>query len=296
MRKLGPLLLALAALTTVSGCRSFELLEAEMRSLEKDLNELKCQLLRTESENESLHRELHHIRQAKPGEATPPEVASQQFGLRQLALGRGTGGFDDDGCPGDEGVQLVVEPRDGDGHTLKAPGTLHVEALAVSPEGLKTPISAWDVSPGQLRRTWRSGWLSTGYHVVLPWQTWPTAEKVRLVARLNLADGRVFEAEKDVTVRPTAAAMRRPLPPAVDATVPAPDGPELTLPPPRKVSDVRWPGNQTTWQGEKGPAVTLGQVQPTSLWHPKKQPPINEAVELLRPVPLSYMPGENPTP
>src|SRR5207253_9733379 len=104
------------------------------------------------------------------------------------------------------------EPRDGDGHAIEAPGALHVEALEINTEGIKTPISSWDISPDRLRRIWRVGLLSSGYVIVLPWQHWPTSEKVRVVARFTLIDGRVFEADKDVTVRLTPQARQKPLP------------------------------------------------------------------------------------
>src|SRR5262249_15149152 len=153
-------------------------------------------------------RELSSIRHGTASKITP-ELASQTYTLKQISLGRGTGGFDDDHCPGDEALQVVVEPKDCDDHTIKAPGTLHVEALEIRCEGIKTPLCSWDVLPPQLRRLWRSGLLSTGYFVVLPWKNWPASEKIRVVAHFVLADGRVFEAEKDVTIRLTPPAYRK---------------------------------------------------------------------------------------
>ena len=41
---------------------------------------------------------------------------------------------------------------------------------------------------------------------------YPSGNKVRVVARFSLSDGRTFEADKDVTVRPTPLAQRKPLP------------------------------------------------------------------------------------
>ena len=53
----------------------------------------------------------------------------------------------------------------------------------------------------KLRPTWRSGFISTGYFVAVPWQTYPSNEKVRVAVRLTTLDGRAFEADKDVTVK-----------------------------------------------------------------------------------------------
>src|SRR5439155_24466275 len=60
-----------------------------------------------------------------------------------------------------------------------------------------------------LRKTWRSGLLSSGYQVVLPWKAWPSSEKLRVTARFTLVDGRSFEADKDVSIRLTPAVGRK---------------------------------------------------------------------------------------
>ncbi len=232
------------------GCRNCDLVEAELRSRENDLRELRADLAQAESHNEALVRELSSIRHGTAVKVSP-ELASQTYTLKQITLGRGTGGVDEDDCPGDEALQVVLEPRDGDGHVIKAPGAVHVEAWEISPEGLKTPISSWDLTPLQLRHTWRSGLLSTGYVIVLPWKNWPTSEKLRVIVRFTLVDGRLFEADKDVTIRLTPPARRKIVPPPD----PADDSPSLepvpVLPPPRKVgtpdsADTPAPVNTTT--------------------------------------------------
>ena len=83
---------------------------------------------------------------AQSGYHLTPEEASQTYPLRSLALGRQTGGLDEDGRPGDEALQVLVEPRDADGHTLKVPGTLVIRTLEITPEGIKKPLSAWEIS------------------------------------------------------------------------------------------------------------------------------------------------------
>src|SRR5438445_7446396 len=128
---LGPLFLGLASLT---GCRNCDLVEAELRSRENDLRELRTDLARAESHNEALVRELSSVRQGTAAKISP-ELASQTYTLKQITLGRGTGGLDEDDCPGDDALQVVLEPRDGDGHTIKAPGTAHIETWEISPQG-----------------------------------------------------------------------------------------------------------------------------------------------------------------
>lgn len=207
---------ALCALfAPIVGCQNCDLVEAELRTKESELRNLRGELHRREAYDDAMQRELHAIPPVVSSPITP-ELASQTYTLQEVVLGRGTGGFDDDNCPGDEALQVVLEPRDPDGHAIKAPGTLQVEVLQITPEGLKLPLSVWDVPAEGLRRTWRSGLWSSGYVVVLPWKTLPTYTKLRVIARFTLADGRAFEADKDVTVHlpsaPRVPAETLPLP------------------------------------------------------------------------------------
>ena len=55
--------------------------------------------------------ELEAIRGSPAGRISP-EMASQTYTLRSLALGRQTGGYDNDDIPGDEALQVGVEPPD----------------------------------------------------------------------------------------------------------------------------------------------------------------------------------------
>jgi hypothetical protein len=282
---------------SAQGCRNCDLVEAELRSRESELREVHADLSRAEAQNEALMRELASIRQGTAAKISP-ELASQTYTLKQISLGRGTGGVDEDDCPGDEALQVVVEPRDGDGHTIKAPGAVHVDALEITPEGLKTPLSSWDLTPDQVRHTWRNGFLSTGYFIVLPWKSWPASDKLRVIVRFALVDGRVFEADKDVMVRPTPVARRKTAPPP-DPAEPGPTVvPIPVLPPPRTLQPQSSSNSKAWWLPPTGSAVTgrppsTNAVQPAALWRPKPGPSLVDSVELLRPSPLRRQPGED---
>ncbi len=308
MRRPVALLLGLGLLSAAFGCRNCDLLEAELRTRENDLRELRADLARAESHNEALLRELGAVRQST--KALPsPEQAAQTYTLKHITLGRQTGGYDDDNCPGDEALQVILEPRDGDGHAIKAPGALHVEVLEISAQGLKMPLSAWDVSPDQLRRLWRSGLLSTGYQIVLPWKIWPSSDKLRVIAQFTLADGRLFEADKDITIRLPAGGPRRAAPTAItDPALPVVPAPELPLPPPRKLP------------ASPPPEITVPPLptplEPASMWQPARRTDfqsvraerdgleirptrtgsVADAVQLLRPTPVLPFPSEGRLP
>jgi hypothetical protein len=282
------LLLALGSLFFAAGCRNCDLVEAELRTRDNDLRDVRADLARAECQNEALVRELQAVRQGTTSNLSP-EQASQTYTLKQITLGRQTGGYDDDGCPGDEALQVVLEPRDCDGHVIKAPGTLHVEALEISTEGLKAPLSTWDVTSDQLRRSWRSGFWSTGYFLVLPWKNWPTSERLRVVARFMLSDGRAFEADKDVAVRLTPVARRKmpaaiPPPPPPDPVIPSP---EVPLSSSGKVEQASV-SSKAWWL----PPPAIPTEQPAITWRPKAPPSLTDFVRLARPAPLAHEPGE----
>jgi hypothetical protein len=207
------------------GCGSArqDILETELRQREFQVRDLKSDLAKAQHVNHAL---LHENAILRHGVPIAPEVAAQTFTLKRIVLGRLTGGIDKDGAPGDDGLEVYVEPRDGEDHPIKAPGSLHVQALEITTEGVKIPIGAWEIGPEQLRTSWKTGLFSTGYAVTLPWQTCPSSSSVRVVARLLLSDGRMFEAERDVRIRPRPAEGPLP-PPRIDA------GPALPLPPPK---------------------------------------------------------------
>jgi hypothetical protein len=273
------LLLGTVVLLPLAGCKSCDLVEAELRTKERQVRELKDDLYRTELYNEALQNELRDLRH-HTATALSPEQASQTYTLKEVVLGRGTGGYDDDGKPGDEALQVVLEPRDPDGHAIKAPGSLHVEAVQINSQGLKMPLSFWEITPEQLRRTWRSGLLSTGYHLVLPWKVWPSEPKLRITARFTLADGRVFEADKDITVRLAPEALRKSGPVVGPEVLPLePD----VLPAPRETPPRMPPANgDALWPAEKRDAF-----KPASWQRPAPTVPLMGAVHLLQPAPAS---------
>src|SRR5687768_15208867 len=98
------LLLCLAA---APGCRRNDLVENELRARDIQYREALEELNRTEAHNLSLRREVDALR---GGMHVPPEVAPNIFGLKRIALGRATTGADDDGAPGDEALQVWLEP------------------------------------------------------------------------------------------------------------------------------------------------------------------------------------------
>lgn len=188
------------------GCRAnCDLVEAELRTKEGQLDELKQQLDRKDCEVESLETELEHLqrRAYKPEPGADTTALTPAPRLKRITLGRMTGGYDEKpDCIGDEALQVLLEPRDCDDQSVKAPGSLHIELYEVNSQGLKTPLSQWDLTTRELRRKWDAPLIGgPSYRVTLPWKSWPSTEKLRVVARFTTPDGFPYEADKDITIR-----------------------------------------------------------------------------------------------
>src|SRR5262245_8147624 len=120
------LLLASTLALAPLACRNNDRVENELRARDIQYREALQELGRAESRNHALLREMDALHK---GSKLLPEQAAQIFGVKRIVLGRGTGGQDDDGLPGDEALRVLLEPRDEADHTIKAPGTLQVAAL-----------------------------------------------------------------------------------------------------------------------------------------------------------------------
>jgi hypothetical protein len=255
-----------------AGCRNCDKVEAELRSKDRELYQLRDELYHTEAYNHALRREVGALR---VGAAGPPELAGQTYTLTNLSLGRQTGGYNTGESAGDDALQVILEPKDPDGHTIKAPGSVEILVQEITREGLKVPLSSWTIPPDQLRRSWRTGLLSTGYALVLPWKVWPNNEKLRVAVQFQLPDGRLFEADKDVTVR-LAPQRKRPMPPA-DGVIPAPQpNDHHILPPPHKLEGPLPPDG---WYETPLSRAILG-----PRWHETAASPLAGAAQLEQPV------------
>jgi hypothetical protein len=205
----------LAVLSLFLGaCRSHtELLEAELRAKESQVADLRKLLQQREQTLEALEREFVRLHQQSCGTASGPSNAGLPA-LQEIRLGRLSGGYDEDPLlPGDEALLVLVEPRDADGQSVKVLGFLRLEVFEITPQGIKVPLSCWEFSPTELRRTWDTPVFgSPAYRIVVPWKSWPRSERLRVVARFTTLDGVHFEADRDVTVRPAADPPRSGMP------------------------------------------------------------------------------------
>lgn len=274
--------LVAAHCTLSSGCKTnkrYDLLEAELRTRERELADTRAAL----DQSRGLLRAYEAAQQR--GAPSGPLPSGPYVPVKEIAIGRGTGGVDEDGTPGDEALMVVIVPRDEDGSAVKVPARALVGAWEINQAGLKNLIGSWEIPADKLRRTWKGGLISSGYFVTVPWQTLPSTDRVRVAVRLITTDGRTYEADRDVNVRPPMPPRNNVLPypqPAPGGsggppvpTIPTPPGgrqPLLPEMPPPGVPSVIPPGTEEL--PPPAPSQTRGLFQA----------PIDRGVRLLPPM------------
>lgn len=210
----------LIALQGISGCRPnkrYDLLEAELRTRERELAETRAALEAARRLNEAYGQTRCTVPPAHTAPLSPL--------IQQITLARGTGGLDEDGLAGDEALMVVLAPQDDDGSVIKVPGRVEVWLWEITTSGQKHFLGSWALTHEQIRPTWRQGFISSGYFLRLPWPRYPQHNKVRIAVRFTTLDGRIFEADRDIHVQPlpvpSAPYAPAPTPPSSQSTPPA---------------------------------------------------------------------------
>lgn len=199
---------ALFLALSLAGCKTCDLVEAELRYQTNRVDTLENELLLKSAEIATLEgtvAELRaHIEKSSnaPGAAAGPttETSYKRHGLARVRLGNLTGGRDLDNDGRADALEVVIEPHDYDDDVFKCPGVATIELFQVETTGLKRSIGKWDADEQTLRDGWRSTLLGQGYQLVLPWREQPANGPMRVVVRFTTEGGRQFEAERDFTL------------------------------------------------------------------------------------------------
>jgi hypothetical protein len=134
-----------------------------------------------------------------------PEIAdtpARESRIAAIALNqRLTGGFDADKRFGDEGITVVVEPRDHSGRIVRQSGRISVALIDPALPGEAGRVARWDFSAQEVEQRVRDGVPTEGIHLELRWPARPPEhEELMVFARLTTADGQRHEASQSILV------------------------------------------------------------------------------------------------
>lgn len=116
---------------------------------------------------------------------------------------RRTGGANFDLKAGDDGITLVVEPRNAASEFVPLAGPISVVLLDYEKRGNddEARLGRWDLDAQQVERSMTNNDLERGVHLQLAWaDKKPVGSRLLVAVRYTTADGRKLEAQRDVFV------------------------------------------------------------------------------------------------
>lgn len=106
--------------------------------------------------------------------------------------------LDLDGEPGDDGIRLVLQPRNAAGEFLEQTASLSVSAIDPDVRDDSARLGIWRFTPQQVEESMRRTGVAKGIHLDLSLSTkMPSAKRVVIFVRYETVDGRRMEASHE---------------------------------------------------------------------------------------------------
>jgi hypothetical protein len=148
-----------------------------------------------------------------PPAATPSQVEPEPVDGKVTHLFLNpilTRGVNLDQNPGDDGLTLVLEPRNQAGQFVPHAGPVSIVVLDPTKSGDAARIARWNFDEQLASQRINRQRDQRGIHLQLPWPGGaPSTDQVKLFVRYETADGRKVEAQHDVVLNPTSTASQR---------------------------------------------------------------------------------------
>jgi hypothetical protein len=110
-----------------------------------------------------------------------------------------TGGGNFDNHPGDDGLIVVLEPRNRDNDFVPLAGPVSVVLLDPAQEGDRARVARWDVEAKEAQSLLASSGKAKGIHLRLPWPTAaPSNSRMHVFVRYTTVDGRKLETRREL--------------------------------------------------------------------------------------------------
>jgi hypothetical protein len=177
-----------------------ESISARPASLTRSVSEGNSTQARTASEESS------NATAGQASSGTPLDRQVTQLYLNPLL----TGGADLDGKPGDDGLSLVIEPRNAANQYVPDAGAISVVALDPTRQGEAARLGRWDFDATTTRQLLARTSVARGIQLDLPWPGSPPASRrLHVFVRYETAGGEKVQADHEITLAdPDAIAGR----------------------------------------------------------------------------------------
>lgn len=177
---------------------------------------------------------------ADPSPAPPAPRADRAVLDRQITRvelkRRSLKGVDFDEQPGDDGLAILIQPRNEANEVVSQPGPITVVVLDTAYEGLeaaseKGRVARWDLSTEDVRRFVQTAPNDKGIQLHLLWPEHPPEhEKLRVHVRYHTEDGRQLDTQAELWISLTPQLSQRWTPRAMPSPDAIADQPPETPP------------------------------------------------------------------
>ncbi len=114
---------------------------------------------------------------------------------------RFTGGYDQDGHSGDDGVTVAIQPRDAQGRLCPVPAPISVVVWDTTTPGNATRVARWDFSADEVAAVLRDSDPKEGIRLAMPWpEGRPSHRQLQLFARYTTDAGQKLQADCPIAI------------------------------------------------------------------------------------------------
>lgn len=109
--------------------------------------------------------------QLRVARAIKPDDLQRIFYPDTIEFVRLTGGYNEDGKPGDDGIVVYLQPRDRDGDAIKVAGDIRIELFDLGDGG--TIVGTCTVPADESSKAWYGKFNTYHYTIKCPWKGGP---------------------------------------------------------------------------------------------------------------------------
>lgn len=131
-----------------------------------------------------------------------------------------TGGHDFDHKPGDDGISVIIEPRNKEDQFVQQSGPVSIVVIDPAIEGKESRIARWDFDSIEAGKLMKKKGFDKGIHIKLPWPNKPPDNsELQVFVRYQTLDGRKLEADRKFKIAMPGQFSQRWTPRPIDGTV-----------------------------------------------------------------------------
>lgn len=145
------------------------------------------------------------LKNPKTKKSSAPEVIPEKRKSKATSLYLNpieTRGFDEDRNAGDDGIIVVIEPRNHDEDLVSENGPVTVVLIDPTKTGSEAKVARWQVSAADVAQSLNTTRRVPGAHLRLPWLGRPPQNgQLKVFVRLETSDGRKLDTQGDLFVQ-----------------------------------------------------------------------------------------------